>query len=310
MLSYLQAEQPAGRTAASWTAAIRSAHAAAGLPDPCGGTAAAWVRARRRPARPAAGERARQMDWLAARLPESGWPAGIFGRRDRLAFLLSELGALPAATLVRLPATAVTVTGPGALQVEQDGRVMAVLAVPGGGPAACPACAALRWAWVLGRAATFDRRRIEAALSRPPAGPAHACEQPGGGEGEWPDQWPLFPPCDRWGAFPAPPAPPMSLRAMEGALRAARAGTATYREQPPPRRRRDPEDLPPAPILAVPEPPPGTPGWHKAGVAARAADLRSLEALDALLDELDARAAAAADHARGIIDGQADRNAD
>jgi len=122
VLAYLEAEQPGGRTAARRAAAIRAAHEAAGLPDPCGGPAAAWVRRRRSGAAAAEGEGNEQLGRLAGRLPAAGWPGGLPGRRDRLAFLLSELGSIPAVRLVGLPAAAVTVTGPGSVQVKHDGR--------------------------------------------------------------------------------------------------------------------------------------------------------------------------------------------
>lgn len=302
VLAYLEAEQPGGRTAARWVAGIRAAHEAAGLSDPCGGSVARWVRMRRRAGGAPDGERGRHLALLAGRLPEAGWPAGVFGRRDRLAFLLSELGAIPAATLVRLPAAAVTVTGPGAVQVEHDRRVMTVLALPGGGPQACPACAALRWEWVLRLSGKFDRRRIAGVLARMVPEQGHLCGRCGGDAGEWPGRWPLFPPCDRWGYFPAPPVPAMSVRAMEGTLRAARAGTAAYREMPPPQRRADPADIPQPAPLPVPEPPPADPRWREAGLAARAAGRDALASVDALLDELDARAARAAERARQLLD--------
>jgi len=94
----------------------------------------------------------------------------------------------------------------------------------------------------------------------------------------------------------------MSLRAMEGTLRAARAGTATYREAPPPRRRPDPADRPPPAPPPAPEPPAADPRWREAGLAARAAGLEALASVDVLLDELDAQAGRAAERARRILD--------
>lgn len=301
VLAYLESEQPGGRTAARWAAAIRAAHEAAGVRDPCRGSVAMWVRSRRRSGSLPERERGALLARLAGQLPETGWPCGLPGRRDRLAFLLSELGAIPAATLVRLPAAAVMVTAPRAVQVEHNGRAIAVLASPGTGPMACPACAALRWAWVLRLSDTFDRRRVADILAHSAPEPGHACERASDGAGEWPDRWPLFPPCDQWGYFPAPPVPAMSLRAMEGTLRAVRAGTAAYREAPPPRRGPDPADRPPPAPEPAPEPAATDPRWREAGLAARAAGREALASVEALLDELEARTTEAADRAQQVL---------
>lgn len=298
VLAYLEAEQPTGGTAARWVAGIRSAHLAAGLADPCAGPPAAWVRRARNPATRHALP-AGVVAGLASRIPVAGWPAGLFGRRNRLALVLHHLGALPARRLVTLRATDIAVVAPATVTVTTADRQVPVTS-PYSAHAACPACAALRWGWVLRQAADFNRPAIVRRLRRPsPAPDIHVCDAVTSvGELPGPAAWPLFPAADRWGHFPAPRVPAMSLRAMEGILRDATDGRGVYR--------RLPERAPVPPPRTDPPPPPPPVAvnrtWFQDGVAARARERRALREVADKLDQLDRAAERLEAASRQLLD--------
>lgn len=295
VVAWLEAEQPSsGRTAYRWAAAIRAAHLDAGHDDPCTGEVKAWIRRLARPgtprALPPAGAAA-----LAGRIPGYGWPAGIRGRRDRLAFLLARLGGIPARALVTLRAADLAVTGPGTVTVLLGAP--AAVTGPAGLAEACPACAAVRWGRVLRYAADFDRPGIRQALDRIPPDPAaHLCGTP---HAAGPLSWPLFPAVDRWGHFEAPPVPPMSETAMKELLRDAGAGRGMYRSVPA-RSRSAPVPAPPA--GPPPAGPPPDPDWHRKGIEARRRDQRILREADADFSNVYAAAEELEERARQIMD--------
>lgn len=280
VLAYLESAQPSGRTAARWVAAISAACRAAGYPDPCTGPVRAWVRRRGNPgtrhALPPSDVAA-----LAARIPVTGWPAGLRGRRDRLAFVLHQLAAIPAAALAALPASALSVPRARAVDVELPGGTVPVPS-PDDTPAACPACAAVLWSRVLHHAADRHRPALERLLrSQPPEPGVHACTSK---PEPWHDDWPLFPAIDQWGHFALSPVPPMSLRSMKSLLHDAAAGCGRYREAPARR--------PPAPRRsrpAVPDPSPPAPApdpdWYRKGVAAKTRGQRIMRDAGGRLDE-------------------------
>lgn len=298
VLAYLAEEQPAGGTAARWIAAIRAAHARAELADPCRGSVTAWVR-RARAGRPTQLEALlAELAGPARRLPTTGWPVGMFGRRDRLAYLLHRLGPLPARALPRLSTDHLVRIEPGALTLCLDGTAMTIRP-PLEDPVLCPACAAHRWLWVLDHAAVFARRPLAQRLATATPTDDHLCaDVPARGQQQrGPAGWPLFPAIDRWGYLPLPPVPPLSLRTLEETLRTAGRSGRLRREAPVPRRGEEEEERH---IELVPVPPParrpGRTDWHRDGIQARARAQQSLagvtdrlDALDAAADELAAR---------------------
>lgn len=296
IVAWLESERPAGRAAARWTADIRAAHLSMGYDDPCAGQVAAWVRRARNPATRSAlppGEVAS----LASLIPVAGWPGGLHGRRDRLAFILHQLGAIPARVLVTLRAADIAVTGHAAVTVMLGSPV--TLEGPAGYPAACPACAAVRWAWVLRRAADLNRPAITHGLRRPPPGPsAHVCVPM---EAAGPSAWPLFPGADQWGHFALPPVPAVSVRAMEGILRATADGRGAYRDRPARRGAAPPAVRDPS-AAPVPAPQPANAEWYREGLAARARDRRMLQEASSRLGELDAAAAELEGISRRILE--------
>lgn len=64
-------------------------------------------------------------------LPTTGWVTGIFGRRDRLAFLLRHLAAIPAHHLVTLQTDNLWITDTGKAVVKITGKTPLVAESPG-----------------------------------------------------------------------------------------------------------------------------------------------------------------------------------
>lgn len=305
VLAWLEAEQPDGRTAARWTLAVSEAFRAAGRPDPCAGRPRLWVRRARSPAsRSALPEM--EAAGLAARIPAGGWTAGLFGRRNRLAFLLHQVAGVSGPELVTLQASRLEVTGHAAVTFPAGGGTVTV-ATPDLPAAACVACAAVRWGSVLRHAADFNRPAIQRLLNRAQPEPdAHVCTPV---EAAGPEGWPLFPAADPRGYFALPPVPPMTYQAMKTLLKQAAAGAGTYRVVEA-ARRPGPQDSRPAPTSA-PEPRviPADSGWHARGMAARARDREKLAGLDAMLRSFEAeavRAAGLAGEVLGHVAGEED----
>lgn len=225
ILQYLHDENPGGGTAARWLTAIRTTHRSAGYPDPCG-AAADWVRAGRGGTAPVHDEVRR----AATRAPTHGWPAGLFGRRDRLAVILHGIGHVPVPRLIELKTAHLTI--PAAFTLRIGATVDREFRDPDSGDtngSLCPACAALRWAQALQVAQTYSFPTMRNSLnSVDPCADGHICTSPAN-PGTIAPGWPLFPPIDRWGAIPLPPVPAMSLRAAQEMLRAVKAGRAHQR---------------------------------------------------------------------------------
>jgi hypothetical protein len=298
--AFLESEQPTGGTAARWAAAITRAAADAGRPDPCTGRARMWIRRARNPASRSALPEPEIAD-LAARIPAVGWTAGLFGRRNRLAFLLHQLAGIPGPELVQLRTAHLEVTGHAAVTVlTTSGQVPVDAAdLPA---VACPACAAVRHAAMLRHAADFNRPAARRALGRGQPDPdAHVCVPM---EAAGPPGWPLFPAIDPRGYLELPPVPAMSYRAMKTLLHDGAAGNGTYRLLAPRKPERARQDMPePPPEIRVAPP---NPNWHADGVAARARDRDKLAEADAIWKNIEAEAARAAEHADQVLGRIAD----
>lgn len=282
--AYLTEEQPARGTAARWIAAIRHQHHRARLPDPCHGPVTRWARRARngQPTNPEAiyHELAEPVQMVQI----TGWPAGLFGRRDRLAYLLHHLGPVPANTLTNLQAGQVQVTAPGTVTVTGANPTDLAIESPPGpqGPDLCVACAVARWTWALHQAAVFADRTMAETIAAQPPEPEHICHRISARQPAGPPDWPLFPAIDLWGNLPTPPVPAISVTGMESLLRAVARGQTN--RQTIPIRPPAPQAQPPEPA-PIPAPPQLHIGDWRDGVAARA---RAREALADIDDELDA----------------------
>lgn len=288
VLAYLHDEQPTGGTAARWVAAIRAAHQPTGT-DPCAGPVAAWVRSARggRPVRAPAPD---TLTRVLRGVPTTGWPVGVFGRRDRLVYLLHRAGGLPVRTLVALRVADLSVPAPGCVQVPTGGAGTLTVQVPGADPMACPACAAVSWLDVLAHETAHGWRALAAHLTGAQADPDHVCDQraydPSPGLGAWP----VFPAVNRWGHLPAAPVPAMSTRALAEVLRRVQRGVSTHATVPlrPPQADSMTEsaDLSPVDVPPVTATPVSSTTWHRDGISARARARASLDDVTGRLDDL------------------------
>jgi len=220
-------------------------------------------------------------------LPVSGWTGGFFGRRD--------------AALLTLAATPLSWTALAALRTSDVTVADGVLGLPGGhelaaggDPATCPPCVWLRWQRALALAhREVSIRPLRAAMDRatqltsasPHPCTAAAGSTPGNLDG------PAFPPIDQHGY-------PDLHRAMS-ATSLARLADRHLGGQPPSRRVIAPvvrPDEPAQPPSAAPPPPAVLPSAetlraaHRKALNQRRDDLRQLEALDRLLDDLERHA--------------------
>lgn len=95
VLAYLAEESSTSGTAVRWVAAIRARHRVAGVPDPRLGTVKALLRTARKGGGTDADAMLNEAGQRVLPIAQLGWPNGVFGRRDRLAFLLHRLGPCP-----------------------------------------------------------------------------------------------------------------------------------------------------------------------------------------------------------------------
>lgn len=170
----------------------------------------------------------------------------------------------------------------------------------------CPTCSALRWRPVLHHAAAFATRELARTLTSTAAAPGHGCDRLTGERTGGPAGWPLFPAIDRWGAIAVPPVPALSVRAMEGLLRAAGRGAGGAPRAADTRAAgREHRAAGPGP---APAPATLDPGWHARGLRAPAAAGKDLTDVLDRLDDLDAAPAEFAARTQFLLDAVADGN--
>ncbi len=139
---------------------------------------------------------------MLAGLPQWGWPAALFARRDALLLTLCSAGATPA-FLAGLTAADLTVTAEGGLQVRGLG-VLPAGPDTAGGTAACPACAWLRWRPIHARIARWKpAQQMKDLLGTRNTGVSaadegHRCSGDVPAASGRPAGTALFPALDRW----------------------------------------------------------------------------------------------------------------
>lgn len=282
-------ENPAGAAALRRrVAVVNRAHRDAGHSPP-GTVTAIHLQLHRSRADRVAERRSAAAPIIAA-LPTSGWPHGLFGRRDAVILALYAGGLRPTdiAALVRRD---VTLTGGG---VDIGGRHHLHLSDTGGGVAAVPFRSVWRnWVQVLQMVSRYPSTRV--LQHHMAAGAFPDGEKASGGS----MSGPVVVPIDRWGAVPISPAA-MSPAAVSQVLSAHLAGTA------PPHRmiavlsgtgRRSTGG---AGVVAVGHAGPGAENrgsagvrlddTHAAGVAARRAAHTSLADVALVFDDIEDRA--------------------
>ncbi len=308
-------------------AAVTAAHTAAGHPSPA---RAAAIRALLHPLASADGQQADDQAEGAARsqaaagdelltgLPSTGWPHGLFGRRDALLLLLTGAGLGPAAA-VRLHRADVTTTPGGQLEVR-TGPFDRVLLPPAADTRRCPGCVHRRWTDVLDAVHTDPTRRtLRATLhaaTAPTADSPHPCAQPpaerppaatadGGELGGL-----LLTRIDGWGWLPWEDQGALTAKAAARIIHAHHTGTPpTHRALPAPAPDPGDQDQPAATTPPTPAVPHSTVADRAARAAAaarrRRADLDTLTAATDTLTGLDARLQALLQRTLDLLDDPA-----
>ncbi|SDO66958.1 hypothetical protein SAMN04515671_1650 [Nakamurella panacisegetis] len=236
------------------------------------------------------------VDEAIARIPVGGWPTGLFGRRDALLVLLRHRAGLTHRQLADLTSNDLTIDVDQCLHIGiGGGQVLA----PADDPAVCPACIWRRWRTLLRLATRYTTTgRLAELLGPAEASPStHACQRPSKRGG--PTQpVPVFPPIDRWGSVPLPLRPTT--------IRSSIALTGQHLSDRPPVHPTVVDSTAASELLIGP-PEPRMPvlnvaatyeQTYAAGLAARREALeelaeagRALDAVDAMVDALNARVA-------------------
>ncbi len=248
--------------------AINHAHTHCGLPAPGRSEPIRAILDSRRAARLAALRH--RVDEVMALLPASGWPAGLFGRRDAALLALAASG-MSYAAIAGLRRRDLTTLNCGDSTVT---TARLPVPLPDDGAAALH-----RWAAVLEFVDTHPSTHALADRLHRAALPDAAANlrYPGA---------PVFTRIDRWGYLPLAPQP-LTAAAIGTIVRAHLTGTAPGHTPPP---REPAQDRPrPATETAIAEPV-RLGAYFDRGIAARRRDHTRLAGLDALIDDIDTQA--------------------
>ncbi|OOL32263.1 hypothetical protein GQ85_08555, partial [Rhodococcus rhodochrous] len=241
--------------------------------------------------------RAQRLDRLAellhrraAQLPTTGWPSGLFGRRDALLLILAATG-MPFAQLARLRRGDVT-TDAGTLVVTTDGGERFCLA-PESAAAASPAVAVYRrWAEILAFLDAYPNTDLLAQ---------HLTEPVDVSQGALTDRQarqPLLSPIDRWGHLPLMPQP-MTAQSITSLVRDHLSGRVPARAPLPLRKQGDRDDDPPVRLETEVD---LDPHYYERGIAVRRRAQNDLEGLTDVFDDIEARADQLLDELLSILD--------
>lgn len=219
---------------------------------------------------------------VISRLPETGWPAGLFARRDALILTLAATGLTytQIAALRICDAAADPVAD--ALHIDTIDRQRAVTP-PGLAAAwASPTQVYRRWMEVLG----FTDRYFSTHMLADLIGTGDGSELAGHDRRIDPaDQRPLLTPIDRWGHTPLT-ATPLTARAVADITAAHLTGHAPRHIRPPVRKK--PESESPATESTSVEP--LGDDYYEHGIAARKHAHATLDGVTSVLDEIEDRA--------------------
>ncbi|MFE5708195.1 hypothetical protein [Rhodococcus koreensis] len=199
-------------------AAINAVHTGAGLPAPGRAETIRQLLSTTRADRLArAGERVAQ---VVPRIPITGWPGGLFGRRDALLLTLAAAG-LGFEEIARLRRTDVT-TERDALVVKAGEAWVRVTAEAGVEPIAVYR----KWVEVLGFLDRYPSTQLLAGRLDKGASLSVFADSARR------DDQPLFTPIDRWGHTPYDPTP-LTGHSIATLVRAHLAGQAPVHKRPP-----------------------------------------------------------------------------
>ncbi|MFF0284270.1 hypothetical protein ACFYSW_28645 [Rhodococcus aetherivorans] len=213
----------------------------------------------------------------AAQLPTTGWPSGLFGRRDALLLTLAATG-MPFAQLARLRRGDIRLEA-GTLVATTDGGERFCLA-PESAAAECPAVAVYRrWAEIQAFLDAYPNTDLLAQHLTDPV----EVEQVALTYRQ--ARQPLLSPIDRWGHLPLMPQP-MTAQSITSLVRDHLAGRAPARTPLPLRKQGDRDD----PHVGGETGIDLDPHYYERGVAARRQARDRLDGLADVFDDIEARA--------------------
>ncbi|KDE11502.1 hypothetical protein [Rhodococcus aetherivorans] len=226
----------------------------------------------------------------AAELPTTGWPSGVFGRRDALVLVLAATG-MPFAQLARLRRGDIRLDA-GTLVATTEGDERFCLA-PESGTDESPAVGVYRrWAEILTFLDAYPNTDLLAQHLTDPV----AVDQVALTDRQ--ARQPLLAPIDRWGHLPLMPQP-MTAQSLASLVRDHLSGRARARAPLPLRKQRDRDDDPNVRLDTEID---LDPHYYERGVAARRQARDSLDGLTNVFDDIDARADALLDELLTVLD--------
>lgn len=289
VMHFLTDNPAAAATSARRVTAIAHFHRRYGYPSPTRDIEVKqWLRvAAGRPRTLDRAVPAERIEALLRQIPTTGWPAGLFGRRDRMLLIARYNANLPRAQLAALTTEHLTVDPEQlAITLNTDTVILPSTAEP----ATCPGCAWILWRRMLHLFAHHaGTRRLTATLRQ--ASPladtdGHRCAHPK--HRPFPRAMPAFLPLDRWGATAVNPAP-ISARSISTLTAEHITGSSSLHPDPHPPADHGPEKAAPA------APPPADPRTaaerYLQGLERRRRDVVDLAGVRDILNDLDHAAA-------------------
>ncbi|WP_124259466.1 hypothetical protein [Rhodococcus ruber] len=226
----------------------------------------------------------------AAELPTTGWPSGLFGRRDALLLTLAATG-MPFAQLARLRRGDVTVDAGTLVATTEEGERFCL--APESAVGASPVVAVYRkWAEVQAFLDAYPNTDLLAQHLTDPV------EVEQGALTDRQARHPLLTPIDRWGHLPLMPQP-MTAQSIASIVRDHLAGRVRARTPLPLRKKGDRDDDPHAAGRGIEL----DPHYYERGVASRRQACDSLDGLADVFDDIEARADALLEELLTALDG-------
>ncbi|KXF84105.1 hypothetical protein D092_22560 [Rhodococcus ruber Chol-4] len=225
----------------------------------------------------------------AAELPTTGWPSGLFGRRDALLLTLAATG-MPFAQLARLRRGDITVDA-GTLVATTDGGERFRLP-PESGTSESPAAVYRRWAEIQAFLDAYPNTDLLAQ---------HLTDPIDVDQGAFTDRQarqPLLSPIDRWGHLPLAPQP-MTAQSIASIVREHLSGRVRLRAPLPLRKRPGCDD---GPTVRIESEIDLDPHYYERGIAARRHTRNDLEGLTDLFADIEARTDQLLDELLSILD--------
>ncbi|UGQ41231.1 hypothetical protein [Rhodococcus aetherivorans] len=226
----------------------------------------------------------------AAELPTTGWPSGLFARRDALLLVLAATG-MPFAQLARLRRGDIRLDA-GTLVATTEGDERFCLAPESGTDESPAAGVYRRWAEIQAFLDAYPNTDLLAQHLTDPV------EVEQGVLTDRQARQPLLSPIDRWGHLPLMPQP-MTAQSISVLVRDHAAGQVRTRAPLPLRKQGGRDDDPLLPLdIGVDL----DPDYYERGVAARYHARDSLDGLGDVLDEIEARADALLEELLSVLE--------